>query len=313
MLELSSRNEAPSDYTAACTGAAVFDLSARGKIELAGPDARLFLHNLCTNDTKDMPAGGSCEAFLCTAKARVIAHIFVMRRAGEQHALLIDFEPGMTDKVFNHLNHYLISERVELSDRTAELSLLRVAGPKAKELVESLKREVRPVPCLSMPAYDVLGTVGEAAIWRGALAARGAVAGSPEVHEILRIEAGWPVYGVDIDDNRFVVEVGRTQAISYAKGCFLGQEPIVMARDRGHVNRLLSGVKGDGLVAGLRLFKDGNEVGQATSVVRSPRLGSIGLAYLKRGNWEPDTVLTTAADVAGRPVTVAVLPFISSV
>jgi folate-binding protein YgfZ len=296
------------------SGAVVFDLSARGKIELIGPDARLFLNNLCTNDVKDLPPGGTCEAFLCTAKARVIAHILITRRAREQGTLWIDFEPGMTEKVFNHLNHYLISERVELNDRSGDLSLLRVAGPKAKELAHGLKEvEVRPAPCLSVPAYDVFCAAATAANVREALAAGGATPGPLEVHEILRIEAGWPVYGIDIDDNRFVVEVSRTQAISYTKGCYLGQEPIVMARDRGHVNRLLSGVKGEKVTAGMRLYKDGNEVGQVTSAVRSPLLGQdIGLAYLKRGHWDPGNVLTTAPDASGPSVTVAALPFISS-
>src|SRR5207253_401243 len=103
---------------------------------------------------------------------------------------------------------------------------------------------------------------------RDVLTSAGAVAGTPETHELLRVEAGWPRYGVDIDENRFVVEVGRaTQAISYTKGCYLGQEPIVMARDRGHVNRTLLGIKAaqaDALPRGARLFRDGNEVGQVT-------------------------------------------------
>src|SRR5262249_57117461 len=101
------------------------------------------------------------------------------------------------------------------------------------------------------------------------LRAAGAVPAGPDTHEVLRVEAGTPVYGKDIDDNRLVMEVGRTaQAISYSKGCFLGQEPIVMARDRGHVNRTLLGVTvaGDQVLApGTRLLHNGAEAGQVTS------------------------------------------------
>lgn len=330
--------DAAREYAAAVEGAVVFDLSPRGKIELAGPDARLFLHNLCTNDVKELPVGAGCEAFLCTAKARVIAHILVGRyHVGDQDVLWIDFEPGLVEKVHQHLNHYLISERVELSDRTRELCFLRVAGPKAADIVDKVCgargteppmlhpearvlslvgdviAHVRRVPCLSVPGFDVCCASAHAArLWQ-VLVEQGAAPAGQEAHEILRVEAGWPVYGLDMDDHRFVVEVGRSeQAISYTKGCFLGQEPIVMARDRGHVNRLLMGAKGEALSRG-PLFRDTHEVGQTTSVVFSPRVGkSIGLAYLKRGNWEPGTILTTAAEAGGREAVVASSPFISS-
>src|ERR1700704_240967 len=97
------------EYTSALEGAALFDLSDRGKIELAGADARLFLHNLCTNDVKDLAVGAGCETFLCTAKARVIAHALVGRfQVADLDVLWLDVEPGMADKVYQHLNHYLI-------------------------------------------------------------------------------------------------------------------------------------------------------------------------------------------------------------
>src|SRR5438128_12320429 len=95
------------EYASALASAALFDLSDRGKIELAGADARSFLHNLCTNDVKDLSVGDGCEAFLCTAKARVIAHPVVGRfHVAEQDVLWLDVEPGMADKVYQHLNHY---------------------------------------------------------------------------------------------------------------------------------------------------------------------------------------------------------------
>jgi folate-binding protein YgfZ len=139
----------------------------------------------------------------------------------------------------------------------------------------------------------------------------------PRVHEILRVEAGLPAFGCDIDDNRLVMEVGRAaQAISYTKGCFLGQEPIVMARDRGQVNRMLLGVvvaAGDELPRGARLFLGEAEVGQVTSSVRSPRLGQvIALAYLKRGHQEPGLQLAVEPTTDGRAAAVAALPFLSA-
>ena len=116
------------------------------------------------------------------------------------------------------------------------------------------------------------------------LIAAGAQPAGLGTYEVLRVEAGVPEFGIDLDDNRLVFEVGRTaQAISYTKGCYLGQEPIVMARDRGHVNRLLLGLKltGDSAVSpGSKVIRDGQEIGLTTSSVVSPRLGALALAYL---------------------------------
>lgn len=329
------------DYTRACEQAVWFDLSLRGKIDLTGPDARVFLHNLCTNNVKDMAAGDGCEAFLCTNKARVVAHILVgCYRAGDANVIRLDVEPGCAETVFNHLNHYLISERVELADRTADFALLRLCGSQAHTILSRLVGTTLPeMPAwhhsvcqlrgdggelfarrqrfLSVPGFDLLCATQTVSQLTERLQASGATVGKPELHEVLRIEAGSPVFGPDTDANRLVMEVGRIeQAISYTKGCFLGQEPIVMARDRGHVNRLLLGVKVAGdtvLPSGARLFRDAEEVGQVTSSAYSPRLGHVvALAYLRRGNWEPGTGVTVEPESDGRSAEVAALPFVSS-
>jgi folate-binding protein YgfZ len=339
------------EYAAACSGAVLFDLSDRSKIELVGPEARLFLHNLCTNDVKNLAAGAGCEAFLCTAKARVVAYALVgCFRVADQDVLWLDFAPGFAAKVLQHLDHHLISERVELADRTAELGLLRLAGPRAKVILEQHfgrampevpdlhhvalgKPEdpdgivyVRRQPAVSVSAYDLICRRASVAPLIKALTDRGAVTATNQTHEVLRVEAGTPEYSIDIDENRLVMEMGRTrQAISYTKGCFLGQEPIVMARDRGHVNRTLLGItvipspeatqepRGSlhPIPRGARLFQGNEEVGHVTSSVFSPRLGQvIGLAYLKRGSQTPGTVLTIEPDTDGRHAAVASLPFV---
>jgi folate-binding protein YgfZ len=331
----------PEEYAAACENAVLFDLSARSKIELAGREARMFLNNLCTNDVKNLAAGSGCEAFLCTAKARVVAHVIVgCFHRGDQDVLWLDGEPGCNEKVLAHLNHYLISEQVELTDRTRELSLLRLIGPRADAIVQDyLAKDVTKLPTwhnvscrppdgsdaiyvrrqgfLSLPGVDLFCSSAQAAQITTDLSSASVTVASAETHEILRVEAGTPVFGKDMDENRFVMEVGRTtQAICYTKGCFLGQEPIVMARDRGHLNRLLQGATmadGELLQPGARLFRGGDEVGQATSSVHSPRLGQIiSLAYLKRGNWDAGTALTIEPDSDGRDAVVAALPFVSS-
>jgi tRNA-modifying protein YgfZ len=163
--------------------------------------------------------------------------------------------------------------------------------------------EVRRVDALGVPGYDLLSADGPAL--RDRLAA-GARSVGDEAAEIVRVETGTPVYGIDFDENTFAPEVNRTaRAISYNKGCYLGQEPIVMARDRGVVQRLLLGLTFAAPVSvGSLLHKDGKEVGRVTSSVLSPTRGPIGLGYVRRGSQTPGTVLEAgegrvSATVAG--------------
>jgi folate-binding protein YgfZ len=324
------------DYRSACEGAAFFDRAHHGKIELVGNEALFFLHNLCTNDIKILPVGVGCEAFLANAKARALAHLFVYRLPGDKPQVLwLDVGPDMGEAVLKHLDRHLISEQVELADRTREYGQFHLCGPQARAVLKSvvgapvdlgeLRHEQRSIDgvgvvqvrrhdLLNLPGYDLVFPVGGAAALSRALQEAGAMPGSAETFEILRVEAGVPLQGVDMDDNRFVVEVGRTaQAISYSKGCYLGQGPIVMARDRGHVNRTFLGLTladGSPPARGARVFRGGEEVGQVTSAVFSPRLGkAVALAYLRRGSWEPGTAVEVESDGARLPAAVTPLPF----
>jgi folate-binding protein YgfZ len=303
------------EYQAATEGVALFDLSQYGKIELAGPDARSFLNNLCTQDVTKLSVGAGCEAFLTTNKARVIAHVWITRR--EENVLWLDMVAGLAEKVVKHLNHYLISEQVELTDRTGEFSLMRLVGPKTVELLRSPGiPPSRRHRLLALDTVDLFCPSADFASLRQRLVEGGAVPAGSATYQILRIEAGLPEYGIDIDENRLAMEVGRTaQAICYTKGCFLGQETIVMARDRGQVNRSLMGVKvrdGEPLAPGTKLFRADDEVGQVTSSVLSPRLGQvIALAYLRRGSWDAGTEVAIEPATDGRATVVCALPFCS--
>ncbi|MBI2808945.1 MAG: hypothetical protein HYX68_28515 [Planctomycetes bacterium] len=295
-------------------GMRFFDLSDRAKIEVAGPDAREFLTNLCTQDVKNLPVGETREAFLTTNKARVIAHVWIFHR--ESNFLLLDLAAGQGEKVMQHLNHYLISERAEVTDRTRELSLVRLVGSDTAVLERAaalvpLGQARRLAPeALAIDGIDLFCAADEFGPLKQRLIDLGAFESDSATYRVICMEAGLPEFGIDIDEARFAVEVNRTkQAICYTKGCYLGQETIVMARDRGQVNRLLMGVtiaEGEALASGTKLFRAGDEVGHITSSVFSPRLGQvIALAYLRRGNWDPDTQLI--AD--GRTAIVRTLPF----
>ncbi len=301
------------DYRRAVESAVLFDLAERSFVEVAGKDARSFLHNLCTADTKGLSLGQSFEGFLTTAKARVVAHLWGSYHAFDaEPVVLLDTVPGQGATILKHLDHYLISEQVELADRTNDFALLRVAGPRATEIASTLEGVfVRKQALLSVPSFDLIVPISQKAALVRKLADAGVTPADLAVHNVLRLEAGTPEFGSDIDDNRFAMEVNRVaQAICYTKGCYLGQETIVMARDRGQVNRLLFGVRGDGepLAPGTKLLHNGEEVGVTASSALSPRLGqAIALAYLKRGHQQPGSELTTES---GRKVLVSVLPFV---
>ncbi len=321
------------DYTAAVNAAALFDTSSAGKLVLTGPDAPMFLGNLCTNDIKNLPLGGGCEAYFCDTRAKVqfavwIYHIMI----GNDRAMWVETTPGRHEALAKYLDRYLISEQVEIADRTAEFAQFHLVGPQAKSVLNRALGETLPdLPefahldrdfvrirrrdLLGLPGFDIVCPIGSADAVRDRLA--GAVAGSTETYEILRVEAGTPLFGPDIDESRFVMEVGRAaRAVSYSKGCFLGQEPIVMARDRaGHVNRTFLGMKvleGGPLPAGSKLTRDGQDVGVVTSSCHSPRLGvPVALGYLRWKNQEPGLRLEAETPTGLQPVEVIGLPPVS--
>src|SRR5262245_58348628 len=125
------------DYEHARTDAAVFDLSHHGRIELTGPDAFSFLHNLCSNDVLHLAAGTGCEAFLLNVKARVVAYVYLdhLARPAGTPGLWLDVGPVPAEPVLKHLDRFLISEQVEMADRSADFAQLHVAGPRAREVL----------------------------------------------------------------------------------------------------------------------------------------------------------------------------------
>lgn len=307
-------------YDAARTTGVVFDVSTRGKIELVGSEAGVFLHNLSTNDVKTLPIGQGCETFFCTATAKVVAHGWIWRGEpeGKRERLWLDLDPGLGAKVYQHLDRYLISEDVTLTDRSEEWGQLHVVGPRAAELLAAAGVDpgawmVRHVDPLGLPGCDVVGSASEMVLLRDKLLAAGAQSGDAETLDVLRVEAGTPLYGVDLDDTTFAPEVNRTaQAISYNKGCYLGQEPIVMARDRGVVPRVFVGLRLEQCVpAASLLYRDGKEAGRVTSCVQSPRFGAIALGYVRRGSQKPETGVEVETGGVRHAATVTALPFAS--
>lgn len=291
-------------------------------IDLAGPDARTFLHNLATNDFKLLALGDGRETFLCNHRARALGHGVVNCVRGEGGDVLrLDVDAGRGEPLFRHLDRHLISEQVELTC-PADRAMLTYVGPKATALVASLVQvdveslgpwrtiawnlgHVRRNTSLTLPAFDVIASPTTLDLLDDRAPA--VPLASAEAWEVLRIDARWPRFGVDVDEDRFVAEVDRTaEAISYTKGCYLGQEPIVMARDRGQVQRRLVRLTlpgNDVPPARIPLVAGSVEVGFVTSAVFDPRVGTTqALGYVQRTALDARTALTLGP--SGRPAQV---------
>ena len=290
----------------------LFDQSNRGKVELTGPHAAPFLHNLCSNDIKGMPLGGGCEAFFADKTARYIslANIYHLILGDGRHAFWLDLPPGTGLSMIAHLDRHLVSEQVEFADRTGEFCQFHISGEPSTQLLAKIIGEdipdlsqnqhmvrtvggriptsIRRNDILKQKGYDliVLSDRGKA-LWQ-ILLENNSIPASENVFQGLRIQAGMPEEPGELDGTIRVMEVDRPKtAISDNKGCYLGQEPIVMARDRGQLNRKLRRIKLEAteLVSG-PLLMDGKEIGRLCSFKQLEKGTWIGLAYLRRGYWE---------------------------
>lgn len=317
-------------YEAAREQVALFDLSHRTKIELTGADRVAFLHNLCTNEVKALEPGGGCEAFLTSVQAKIVGHVFIF--AGAQ-SLVVDTVPDQAEALIAHLDRYLIREDVTLSDRTGDWGELLLCGPRAAGLLEKLgatvpgealahaKSTVEGKKCFVRrhdlagdPSYAIVAAREDAESVRNALVRGGAVPAGMRTFETLRIEAGMPLYGIDVTDANLPQEVGRdAQAISFTKGCYIGQETVARIDSYGHVNRKLVGLKiaGEGVPEpGSKLHGNEKKVGQITSAVFSPKLEAvIALGCVSRGSEGAGTGLEVRSDDAAQTAEVVDLPF----
>jgi folate-binding protein YgfZ len=308
------------EYQALTAAWGVVDVSDRTQVELTGADRVDFLNGFCTNDIKKLAPGSGCEAFLTNVKGKTIGHAFVFCRT---ESLILETVPQQADVMIMHLDRYLIQEDVQLIDRTSDWGQLFVAGNEADsqlghwlgiELPDAMLGHadhasgeaaiaVRRVPLSIQNAYLLSVPRNQVATRMKELVSIGAARCRPDALQILRIEAGMPAYGVDISDQNLPQEVHRdAAAISFTKGCYLGQETVARLDALGHVNRLLVGVQWQSDVlptAGEELRYEGQPAGHVTSAVWSPnRQAPLALAYVRTPHHATGTPLESAAGPA---------------
>jgi len=288
----------PEQLRAARTGAAVGPVLAPAFLWITGRDAQAFLHRMSTQDLARLrPGQSACAAFL-NAKGHLLAEGHVL---AEEGGLLVALDPAAAAEARAFLERYVIMDDVELADRSAELRALPLLGAEGVARLGGRAAGARAVPTgrRGAPCVELWLPPGEAAALRGSLAAEGVPALDEEELEALRILGGQPRFGVDMGAARLPMEAGLTRAaISFTKGCYIGQEVVVRATVRGQLQRGLVQLRlPPGAGPGTPLAADGVEVGVVTSAADTPE-GRVGLGTLRRAHWRPGERLAAAGGEA---------------
>jgi len=314
-------------------GAGLIDQSARGRILVSGSEAVMFLNGLITNDMKTLVANSWMTAAFANVQGRLLAAVRIAHR---EDGFLIDTESATRETVITLLDKFTLAGDFHLQDLTDRTAMFSVQGKGAPEIISRVLGEeaanverqkivnagfgdevvnVIRATHTAEDGFDVfIGANGSSKLG-DELSAGGAASFSNATFETLRIEAGVPLYGIDMDENNVVTETNLEDAVSFTKGCYLGQEIIVRIKHRGHVAKKLSGVILDDATPVPRNSKiissEGKEIGRVTSSTFSPRLGrAIALGYLKYDFLAAGTEVKVAAPEDEANATVTDLPFV---
>jgi tRNA-modifying protein YgfZ len=294
------------------------DRSERGKLALCGGEAKEFLQGQVTNDVEGLTEGTGCYAAFLTHKGKMLGDLRILDAGGE---LLLDCERVALQELFAMIRRFKLGRDVELHKRTLERGLLSLLGPAAREIagapdLPAAEHSHRMGELAGAPVrliatdlgVDVLCDAADTERVAAALTSAGAVAATEADAEVRRVETGRPRYGVDLDDTVIPQEAGlNARAVSFEKGCYVGQETVARLYFRGKPNRHLRGLKLSGPAASGEPLRLGErEVGRLGSVVESPVHGRIALALVRR-EAAPGDSLTVGDD--GVRAQVVDLPF----
>ena len=319
----------PDDYLAIHERAVIGAIAERRQIAVAGPDRRAFLQGLLTNDIESLNAGQGCYAAWLTPQGRMLCDMHVIE-SGDM--ILLDVPAADVAQIAERLEQFHFSENVQIANLADSLRAVWVHGPQAGQILavaapregtpydewasyENVRTEIdgMPVVVVRIDQLDVAGYViytdvqQEAAVTK-AIVRTGLLHASPGTLEAVRIEAGYPVFGVDMTTDTIPLEAGiEDRAISMTKGCYVGQEVIirVLHRGGGRVARRLVRlqIQGNAPQRGEKVFSGDREIGFVTSAAESPRLGAIALAYLHRDFVEGGSEVQIAAgDIRERAI-----------
>jgi folate-binding protein YgfZ len=337
--DVTNRGGLEADYRALRDGAGVRLCAERIVIRMSGDDRASFLHGMCSNDIKGLKPGGLVAALFLTERAHLIAEANVW---ATPDALLLEMERGLWPAVRAHLERFLVADDVELEEAGQDDkgdvtydAVIQIDGPHAAAAVAAAFGEpatlsrawrfgeaegsalVAQVTRWGAPAFTILARRASAP----GIVARLVAAGSErseirevsiEAAEILRVESGTARVGVDTNDKTIALEARMEPAISFNKGCYIGQETVERATARGALKRRLMGLKVSGArvpAAEARVILAGKEVGHLTSPLRSPRLAVLALAILHHSAWAPGMAVKIDDPDGELEAAVSELPF----
>jgi tRNA-modifying protein YgfZ len=305
------------DYRALTEGCGLADRSATpsagpstpGRLEMLGADRQRFLNAYITCDVKALAPGDGAYGFFTSAQGRILSDAVVLAHPDR---LWLEVGAGQEEALAGHLRKFVIVDRVEIRP-LADMLPLTLVGPRAAEvlgsaaeklpdglwkharvMVDGTEVTLQRTGRMGAPAFTLWVSASIAPHLAEALLARGGVRRvGEEALEVLRVEAGIPRFGRDFGPDNFPQETGEDDAVSYTKGCYLGQEVVARIHYRGGVQKRLCRLKLDHIPRlGAQLLFEGREVGAVTSAVESPAQGGpIGLGIVHKRAAEPGTRL----------------------
>lgn len=323
------------EYEAARSQVGLFDLCHHSLLCFTGADRVSFLHGMVSNDVKALVPGKGIYAAFLDVNGKILADTRVFCTGD---SFLVDLWEPLKEKILAHLNRYLIADEVEVADLTAQYGMISLQGSKAELLLKELLRsekalsgeldhgtfqsgdaELRVIRSTrtGQEGYDLIIALKDLASAVSRIQEIGEKFSlrwvGTQAQEILRIESGIPRYGVDMDETNLLLETGLDRAVSFQKGCYLGQEVIERIHSRGHVNKKLVGMLLEGEKPAERndgIHDNGKEIGKITSSIFSPALKRpIALGYVHREYADPGT--SVSIDRSGRTISAVIssLPF----
>ncbi len=299
----------------------IFDLGWRAKLLITGPDRTRWLNGMVSNNIRDLAPGHGVYSFFLNPQGHILGDMYVYNRGD---SMILDTDVAQAERIASKLKRYIIMDKVEIDDASPTFSAIGLHGPKSLEVLRAAGLDVPELAPLeiknvgwhdaSMPlvrtlqdGYEIWAGADNAyGVWESLLKSGGVAVGS-EALEIWRILSGIPRYEQDIRERDLPQETRQEQALSFTKGCYIGQEIVERIRSRGAVHRILTGFRFHGAppVPGTKIEKDGREVGEITSVTTVPSIGAIGLGYVRREAGGPGTTL----HIGGTEATISELPF----
>ncbi len=319
-----------SEYQVIHQGAAIGAVAPRVQIALAGADRRSYLQGMLTNDIQALAPGSGCYAAWLTPQGRMLTDMHVLE---SEQMTLLDVPAEVAEATMQRLDQFIFTEDVRLELLAESMTSVWLHGPAAASVLERTlelpgglagwtdyqhaRCEFHGVPVvlaridqLGLPGFCVYLPPSSREALLTALRAAGAVAVGPDAIEAARIEAWYPLYGVDMTEDTIPLEAGiEHRAISFSKGCYVGQEIIirVLHRGGGRVARRLVGltIAGPKPDRGAKVVSGERVIGSITSAAESPRSGVVALAYVHRDFVEPGTALEVQSDAGRVPAVVS--------